>query len=510
MCRGVDEVAQPLRTLLVEDSSDDAELMLHQLEQAGYEPGWQRVDTPEGFRRAIETASWDVILADFKMPRFSGPAALEILKASGQDIPFIIVSGSIGEDIAVEAMKAGAHDFFSKNNLSRLAPAVAREVREAKVRGERNEAFLRLRQAEERYRLIVENVRDSVIYLLDPTGRLASWSRGGERITGYREEEVLGQSFALFFPGESRCAGMPEEVLATAKATGTSIAEGWRVRKGGVPFWAECTVDAIREGAELVGYSCILRDISEKKRLVDHLHQAVRMRDEFLSIASHELKTPLTSLQLQVDAYRRLVEAEPELPAASARLAKKLATINRQTERLTVLIDNLLDVTHLTSGRMVLEPETVELVDVVRQVLARSEEDMARAKVKVILRELTPVTGHWDRLRIETVVGNLLGNAIKYGNYQPIEISVGPVGDRGQLVVTDHGIGISPEERERIFQRFERAVPEEHYGGFGLGLWIVRQVVEAHRGSIQVISEKGRGSTFIVELPAWQGRMEHG
>ena len=333
---------------------------------------------------------------------------------------------------------------------------------------------------------------------------MASWSSGGERITGYREEEVLGQPLALFFTKEDRHADLPEEVLRRALAGGSSVSEGWRVRKDGSRFWAECMLDVIRSGAALVGYSCMCRDISEKKRLVDDLQQAVRARDEFLSIASHELKTPLTSLQLQVDGYRRMVEQQPDLPAANAKLAKKMATIAQQTERLTVLIEHLLDVTRVTSGRLVLEPERVDLTDIVRRVLVLFQDGIERAGVTVELRQLVPVMGHWDRLRIEEVVGSLLGNALKYGDHQPVEISVGPVEDRARLVVTDHGIGLSPEERERIFQRFERAVPETHYGGFGLGLWMVRQVVEAHRGSIQVISEKGRGSTFIVELPAGQ------
>jgi PAS domain S-box-containing protein len=495
-------VARPLRTLIVEDYPDDAELMAHQLEEAGYEPCWRRVDTPEEFRTAIEGERWDVILADFRLPRFSALAALELLKKSGRDIPFIIVSGSIGEDIAVEAMKAGAHDFFPKHNLSRLAPAVTREVREAEIRRERNEAFLRLRQVEERHRLIVENVKDVAIFLLDPEGRLASWSSGCERVTGYREDEVMGQPFGLFFTEEERRARVPDEALCTAQAGGSSAAEGWRVRKDGSCFWADSTIDAIRNGDALIGYSCICRDISEKQRLVDDLHQAVQARDEFLSIASHELKTPLTSLQLQIDGYRRIAEKQPELPVANAKLEKKMATIAQQVERLTVLIDHLLDVTRVTSGRLVLEPQRVDLTDVVRRVLILFRDDLERAGVTVELPQFVPVTGRWDRLRIEQVVGSLLSNAIKYGAYRPIEISVRPVVGGAQLVVTDHGIGISPEERERIFQRFERAVPETHYGGFGLGLWMVRQVVEAHGGSIQVISEKGRGSTFTVELPA--------
>ncbi|HEX2571427.1 MAG TPA: ATP-binding protein [Polyangia bacterium] len=490
-----------MRTLLVEDSADDAELMLHQLAEEGYEPHWQRVETPEAFRAALEAERWDVILADFSLPRFGALAALELLKASGRDIPFIIVSGSLKEEHAVEAMKAGAHDFFAKHNLSRLASAIAREVREATIRRERNDAFLQLRQAEERYRLIVENVKDAAICLLDAEGGMASWSGGGERITGYRPDEVLGRPYALFFTEEDRSAGLPEETLRTARAQGSSVDEGWRVRKDGSHFWAECMIDAIRSGDALVGYSCICRDISEKKRLVDDLQQAVRARDEFLSIASHELKTPLTSLQLQVDGYRHLVEQHPELPATTARLAKKMATIARQTERLQVLIEHLLDVTRVTSGRLVLEPDRVDLTDIVRRVLILFEDRIERAGVTVELRPFVSVVGHWDRLRLEEVVGSLLGNAIKYGAHRPVEISVGPAEDRARLVVTDHGIGMSPEERDRIFQRFERAVPETHYGGFGLGLWMVRQVVEAHRGSIEVFSEKGRGSTFIVELP---------
>ncbi|HEY8429720.1 MAG TPA: PAS domain S-box protein, partial [Sandaracinaceae bacterium] len=276
---------------MLEDNPDDVELVLYELGAAGIECTWKRVCTPDSFLSALEE-SWDVILADFTMPSFSAPAALELLKETGKDIPFIIVSGSVGEAVAVRAMKAGAHDFFAKSNLSRLGAAIEREIREAGVRRERREAFAQLRRAEARHRLIVQNVRDYAIVMLDREGRIESWNAGAERLTGYTEREMLGRSHAFFFTDEQRAAGVPEEALRRA-GTGTYEREHLQVRRDGTTYWALVTIDAIRDEGELVGYAAIVRDTTEHKAIVEGLERAVRAREEFLSVASHELRTPL-------------------------------------------------------------------------------------------------------------------------------------------------------------------------------------------------------------------------
>jgi len=494
-------MSEPVRALIIEDSTDDVELMLHELAQGGLPCEWKRVDQPEAFRAAIEGEDWDVILSDFNMPRFTAPAALEILQATGKDVPFIIVSGSVGEPTAVQAMKSGAHDFFVKSNLTRLAAAVEREIREARNRRERRLVVSELRRVEERYRLVVENVRDYAIFMLDASGAIESWNQGAERMTGYAAAEIVGQPYATFYEEEERRSGAPQRALREAADAGCHVAEGLRVRKDGTTFWALCTLDRIEVGGALIGYSGIFRDIGERKRLLDDLRQAVRARDEFLSIASHELKTPLTSMELSLEILDKLERADPDVRVRDEKVAKRLSAIRRQAGRLSVLINNLLDVTRITSGRVDLRPERVDLAESMQTVVHRLRDAIERAGCAVTVDAPPGVVGMWDRLRIETVVANLLSNALKYGAGRPIHVVVEQDTARARLCIRDGGIGISPEQQARIFQRFERAVPEQHYGGFGLGLWIVHQIVDAHGGLVRVESQVGEGSTFTVELP---------
>ena len=238
----------------------------------------------------------------------------------------------------------------------------------------------------------------------------------------------------------------------------------------------------------------------ENARLYRDAREAVRARDEFLSIASHELKTPLTTLQLQVQGLiRRIRSGVRESPVET--VAARLTTAERQVERLTGLINNLLDISRITAGRLDLDLEPVDLCAVVREGAARAREDSSRAGCEIRLDADGPCMGRWDRLRIEQVVTNLLSNAVKYGAGRPIEIAVGGDEVLARLTIRDHGIGIPPEHQARIFERFERAVSDRHYGGLGLGLWIVRQIVDALGGSIIVESESGKGSVFTVNLP---------
>jgi signal transduction histidine kinase len=237
----------------------------------------------------------------------------------------------------------------------------------------------------------------------------------------------------------------------------------------------------------------------DNARLYHESREAVGARDDFLSIASHELKTPVTTLQLQIQSLLRRAEVDPS-PAAQASVAR-LAAADRQVIRLTKLINELLDISRITGRGLELELEPVELSAVVRDVVARHDVELERARCEIRLDLEPSPSGTWDRMRVEQIVSNLLSNAIKYGAGQPIEIRVDGDEKAARLTVRDRGIGIPPENQARVFQRFERAVSKSNYGGFGLGLWIVRQIVDAHGGEIHVTSTPGQGSSFTVELP---------
>lgn len=230
-------------------------------------------------------------------------------------------------------------------------------------------------------------------------------------------------------------------------------------------------------------------------RLYRRAQESLRLRDDFLSIASHELKTPLTSLMLQSESLRAsAAKATPE------NVARKADAIRRNVERLSRLVATLLDLSRITAGRLDIQREDVDLVEVVTDVMSRFEDEARRAGCELRLDAPAPVTGRWDRLRLDQVVTNLLANAVKYGPGKPVDVRVEKRLDSVRLLIRDRGIGISDADQKRIFERFERAVSDRNYGGFGLGLWIVRRIVEAMGGTIHVESAPGEGATFTVEL----------
>ena len=256
----------------------------------------------------------------------------------------------------------------------------------------------------------------------------------------------------------------------------------------------EVTEDLARRAASAVDTAHLYREA----------HAAIRLRDEFLAIASHELRTPLTTLQLQLDSLERAVDDIP--PDQAAGLRRKLASSSRQAIRLANLIDSLLDVARITTGRLAIKPEWMDLVEVAREMTDRFQ-DQARGAGTTLAVDAgeSTIEVHWDRLRVEQVLSNLLSNAIKYGAGKPVDLRLERADDRARIIIRDRGIGIRAADVERIFGRFERAVSVRHYGGLGLGLFIARQIVEAHGGEIRVSAGDGPGAEIVVSMPAVVG-----
>jgi signal transduction histidine kinase len=232
------------------------------------------------------------------------------------------------------------------------------------------------------------------------------------------------------------------------------------------------------------------------------VEDAVRVRDEFLAIASHELKTPLTALRLHLEKIQRSMGRSRLNPETTIEtITGGVEKISRQADRLTKLIDELLDVSRITAGHLTLQTENLDLAKLLREVVQRFGDEAKRANCQVTLQAPPTLWGRWDGLRVEQVVTNLLTNAVKYGPGKPIEVRVATQPGVVQIEVEDQGIGLDPRDAARIFDRFERAVPSSHYGGLGLGLYIARQIVEAHHGEIHVASAPDSGATFTVILP---------
>lgn len=273
------------------------------------------------------------------------------------------------------------------------------------------------------------------------------------------------------------------------------------LRRDGTEFPVELAASAIRTGGTYTFYS-FLRDITDRKKSEENLKDAIRARDEFISICSHELKTPVTSMKLQFQmAVRQLEKGDPSVQARES-IEKRSYTAIRQLDRMTSLIEEMLDVSRISAGKLQLDKAPLDFHDLTHEVIERFSDQFVALGIPLEMRG-KPVRAMvvGDRYRLEQVVSNLITNAIKYGSGRPIQISVAVVGEKVRLSVTDQGIGIAKENLERIFERFERAVRSSNISGLGLGLYISHQFVEAHGGRIEVDSEIGKGSIFTVELP---------
>ncbi len=386
---------------------------------------------------------------------------------------------------------------------------------------ERRHAQEMLRQSEERFRLLVDSVKDHAIFMLDPDGLVATWNAGAERIKGYRASEVLGVHFSLFYPPELRASDHPAEEIQIAASQGSYEEEGWRVRKNGERFWASVVLTAIHDPVtgELRGFSKVTRDLTERRRMEEEKQSAaaevnseraraeearleLQARDEFISVAAHELRTPLTALAIKLQGAAQLLQkAGNDAAGASGKLAGRLDGAVEQIGRLSDLVERLLDVSRIVSGKVVMNLAETNLSEVVRRVAADCSDAARAAGTELRVQADSDVIGRWDGARLEQVVMNLLSNAFKYGGGKPVNVEVDGTDTSARIIVRDRGIGISAEDIDRIFTRFERAAPVRHYGGLGLGLYVAKNIVELHRGSIRVTSSEGEGSTFVVELP---------
>jgi len=357
-----------------------------------------------------------------------------------------------------------------------------------------------------RFRLLVENARDYAIFMLDTTGHVASWNAGAERIKGYAASDILGQHFSKFYLDEEIRTGKCERELEIALAEGKFEEEGWRLRKDGTRFWANVVIAPLRDSRGThIGFSKITRDLTERRAAeLDRLslvraQEALRLRDEFLSVASHELRTPLVALQLQLESL------DIQSGAFEPKLVAKIARARRNATRLADLITTLLDVSRIAEGRLTLSVRRVDLGELVRDVVDRLEESAAVAKNVVVVSGETRLFAICDPLRMGQVLSNLLSNAFKYAAGTPVEIHLERQGDIAVLLVEDRGPGIAENQLERIFDRFERAASMRNYPGMGLGLYVAREIVNAHGGSIRA-SNRGDGGTAIeIKLPIAKG-----
>jgi signal transduction histidine kinase len=323
---------------------------------------------------------------------------------------------------------------------------------------------------------------------------------GGHPLVGYALAEVL--------PDWAQGRRLAEAVMRTGEPY-LGRAQRFLLNRGGgalVEGWLDIICRPLHDPAgAVVGVITVAVDVSEQvdarhdaERLALELQQAVQARDQFLSVASHELRTPVTALSLQLESLARAVRRDPSLPPAQ--IVERVTAAGKQVARLVELLETLLDVTRLQQARLDLVREELDLAALARAVVERERPAAAQLGSSLTL-EAEAARGAWDRSRVDQILTNLLSNAIKYGAGRPIVVRVAGSDERATLAVSDAGLGIAPADQARIFDRFERAVSRTHYSGLGLGLWISRQLAEAMGGTLTVESAPGVGSTFTLALP---------
>ena len=378
-----------------------------------------------------------------------------------------------------------------------------------------------LRQSEERFRLLVEGVADYAVFMLDVNGRIATWNVGAQRIKGYAADEIVGKHFSVFYPQEAKDSGWPEHELQVAGETGRFVDTGWRVRKDGTTFWANVTITAMRDASgRLIGFAKLTRDLTESMRVeaIETAHQAreeildaersarmaaqraTRIKDEFLATLSHELRTPLSAIL----GWTQILLRGHATSAADQQRA--IAVIDRNARAQVQLIDDLLDLSRIMTGKLRLDLRQVSMLDIA-QAAIDSAAPAAAAKDIRLRSVLDPsrVIVNGDAGRLQQVVWNLLTNAIKFTpKGGQVQVLLQRVNSHIELSVADTGIGIPAAYLTQVFDRFTQVdgSTTRAHGGLGLGLAICKQLVELHGGTIRATSAgEGQGATFRVELP---------
>jgi PAS domain S-box-containing protein len=505
------ERAQQTSILLVDDRPED----LIALKNVLARPEYRIVTAGSGAEalRHLLREDFAVVLLDIVMPVMDGFEVAALIKqrdrtrltpilfltAGNQDLGAIYRAYSVGAvdylvkplDEAIVRAKVAIFaqlfdkDQFIKRQAEELGHAYRRE-RELKA------AELRL-LSERRYRALVETIPASV-WTADAHGVVNYCNRQWHSFTGMRFEQSRGGGWLqAVHPGDA------ERVAAAWQSAQTErqpLMMDLRLRRAdGLYRWQQCHAVPEKQRGRVRGWLAMFADCEDLK-------QAVSARDEFLSVASHELRTPLTTLLLRLESLTREVTAE-----GNQRLAEKLLAARKQGMRLARLVESLLDVSRIAAGQLQLEREPIDFVDVVRQVAERFAEEASRAGIQVNVQAASDlIPGNWDRLRLEQVVTNLLSNALKYGEGKPVDLVIEATPEAARLHVHDHGMGIDERDHMRIFDRFERAVSSGHHSGLGIGLYVSRRIAHAHGGSISVVSQKGHGSTFTLEVPVEPAR----
>ena len=484
---------------MLEDNPIDAELNQYELRRGGVVFESRRVDTREDFERELERFQPQIILSDFELPSFDGISALLVAQSHSPDVPFVFVTGIMGEEMAIDFLKRGATDYVLKDRLSRLVPAVKRAIEEVDERLERRRAQAALRESEERYRTIVEST-GTAMFTMDEHGVISFVNNEFERMTGWAAADIEGKAKATDLLVEDDVESV------TLRRYHAEILEGG----SGSPLRFE-TSALSSSGFELSLLASMtllpgtktsivsLIDVTREKSYEDELKDRAERLSEFLAVASHELRQPVTIIK---GYTATLAEYEERLPKES--VLEIYATMDASADRLAHIVDELMDVSRIEKQEVLLTREVVALDQLVDDAVSAIKGRGATNDFTVAIGP-GPLEVFVDAEKFGQLLAILLENAVNYSPAGSLIVIASDLVSHTvlEMRVMDRGPGVPPEAEEKIFERFFQVDDVLHHSkpGVGLGLYIARQIVMGHGGTLDYQPREGGGSVFRFTIP---------